>query len=285
MAKILVTGASGGFGGLTVSALVGRGHDVVATVRDAAGRNRKAADELRSLGARVVEMDVTSDGSVQSAISSVGELDVVVNNAGVGVLGFQEAFTPDDWKKIFDVNVFGVQRVNRAVLPAMRARGRGLLLHVSSLLGRFSIPFYGPYVASKWALEALAESYRVELSALGVDVAIVEPGGYATSFMSNLVKPSDGERSAGYASVPLQPQPFFEGFEAALAANPAQKPQDVADAIVRVIETPAGRRTFRTVVDQMGMGAAIAPYNEHLARLTAGLYGAFHMDQLLQLKS
>ena len=107
------------------------------------------------------EIDVTDEASVESGVASAtkqaGGLDVVVNNAGVGVLGLQETFDVDDWKKLFDVNVFGVQRVNRAVLPHMRERGSGLIIFVSSLLGRMTIPFYGPYNASKWALEALAE--------------------------------------------------------------------------------------------------------------------------------
>ena len=285
MARVLVTGASGGFGKLVVVALAAKGHEVVATARDIAGRNAGVAAELRAAGAAVLDMDVTRDASVAAAIEQVGDLDVVVNNAGVGVLGFQESFTADDWKKIFEVNVFGVQRVNRAVLPSMRRKGRGLLLHISSLLGRISIPFYGPYNASKWALEALAEAYRVELSGLGIDVAIVEPGGYPTTFMNNLVRPSDASRGQGYATLPLQPEPFFEGFEKALASNPAQNPADVAEAIVRVIETPAGQRPFRTVVDKMGMGVHIAPYNEHLEKIHAGLFAAFHIDSLLKLKT
>ena len=125
-----------------------------------------------------------------AAVDQAGGLDVVINNAGVGVLGLQEAFTIDDWQKLFDINVFGVQRVNRAVIPGMRARGSGLLIQVASILGRMTIPFYGPYNASKWALEALSENYRTELSGFGVDCCIVEPGGYPTNFMANLMTPS-----------------------------------------------------------------------------------------------
>lgn len=289
MATILVTGASGGFGRLTVEALRRKGHTVIATARDVQDRNKKVAEELKALGAHVVEMDVAQDASVargvEQAIKIAGNLDVVVNNAGVGVLGVQESFTPDDWKKLFEINVFGVQRVNRAVLPHMRARQSGLLVHISSLLGRIVIPFYGPYTASKWAVEALAEAYRVELSALGVDVVLVEPGGYPTTFMNNLLKPSDPAREGVYGAMQLTPEVFFDHFKKALAANPAQNPQDVADAIVRVIETPAGQRPFRTVVDKMGMGTAVQPYNEHLANVTSGIYSAFGLAQLLRLNN
>lgn len=105
-------------------------------MRGVAGRHREAAAALASAGAHVVEIDVTDDQSVESgvaeALARAGGLDVVVNNAGVGVIGWQEAFTVEDWRTVFDINVFGVPRVNRAVLPHMRERGRGLLVHVSS---------------------------------------------------------------------------------------------------------------------------------------------------------
>lgn len=288
MANVLVTGASGGFGKLTVMSLLKRGHTVVATMRDLRGKNGAQADEFLGAGARVVEMDVALDGSVSvgvsKALEAVGGLDVVVNNAGIGVLGVQEAFTPEDWQRLFNVNVFGVQRVTRAVLPHMRARRVGLLVQISSLLGRIAIPFYGPYNASKWALEAMSENYRVELSGFGVDVVVVEPGGYPTTFIDNLMRPSDKGREASLGSMPQDAQGFLHGFEQALAAKPAQNPQNVADAIVKLIETPAGLRPFRTVVDKMGMGDAIQSYNEHLETVTSGIYSAFGIGHLRQLK-
>jgi NAD(P)-dependent dehydrogenase (short-subunit alcohol dehydrogenase family) len=289
MATILVTGASGGFGRLTVMSLLKSGHRVVASMRDIRGRNRKKAEELGGLGAGVVGMDVTQDGSVAAGVSqaleAAGGLEVVVNNAGVGVLGVQETFTPDDWARLFDVNVFGVQRVIRAVLPHMRERRSGLLVQISSLLGRIAVPFLGPYNASKWALEAMSEGYRVELSGFGIDVAVVEPGGYPTTFVDSLMRPSDRSRDAALGALPGTAQDFMQGFERALAARPEQNPQDVADAIVRLIETPAGQRPFRTIVDKMGMGDAIQPYNEQLEKLTSGIYSAFGIGQMRQLKT
>lgn len=287
-ARILVTGASGGFGRLTVAALLKRGHAVAGTLRDVRGKNQKVAGDLSTLGAAVVEMDVTQDASVASgvkqALADLGGIDVVVNNAGVGVLGVQETFTPDEWQRVFNVNVFGVHRVIRAVLPHMRERGSGLLLQISSLLGRMAIPFYGPYNASKWALEALSENYRVELSGFGVDTSIIEPGGYPTTFIDALIRPGDRSRDASLGDMPKIADDFLNGFEKALAANPAQNPQNVADAIVRVIETPAGQRPFRTVVDKMGMGDAIQPYNDQLEKLTTGIYTAFGIGHLRELK-
>lgn len=288
MAKILITGANGGFGALTVKTLLKHGHSVVATMRNTASKNKGAADQLAALGAKIVDLDVTDTESVNTAVPNAIDLldglDVVINNAGIGVLGIQEQYTIEDFKRLFDVNVFGVQRVNRAVLPYLRNQGSGLLIHISSLLGRIAFPFYGPYNASKWALEALAENYRVELSGFGVDSCIVEPGGYPTSFMDNLMSPSDISQNNSYGEMVHAPKQAFESFEGALANNPLQNPQNVAEAIAQLIATPAGQRPARTVVDHMGMGTQIEPYNQQLAQIHQGLYSAFGMGEMLKLK-
>ena len=286
--RILITGASAGFGKLTAKTLLENGHQVAASMRNVHGKNQEAASELEQAGATVVEIDVTDEQSVNSGVSTaierMGGIDVVVNNAGLGVLGMQEHFTVEDFQKLFDVNVFGVQRINRAVLPTMRNNGSGLIVYVTSLLGRITFPFYGPYNASKWALEAMAENYRSELSGFGVESCIVEPGGYPTSFFGSLIRPSDQSRDAEYGEFMNVPQQSFEGFEQALAANPEQNPQDVADAINGLVEKSAGERPFRTVVDRMGMGDHIQKYNQHLEEVTAGIYGAFGMQDMLKVK-
>ena len=221
---------------------------------------------------------------MKNAIDQLGGLDVVINNAGVGVLGIQEQFTPEDFKRLFDINVFGVQRINRAALPHLRSQGRGLVIYVSSLLGRMTLPFYGPYNASKWALEALAENYRTELSGFGVESVIVEPGGYPTSFMDALMRPSDRSTDEGYGDMVHAPESLFNNFEGALANNPAQNPQNVADAIANLVNANAGERPLRTVVDNMGMGDHIKGYNDQLEQITHGIYSAFGMDGMLKLQ-
>lgn len=285
--KILITGASSGFGKLTTLTLLARGHTVVASMRGLNDKNKPTADELKKAGAHPVEIDVTDETSVnrgvQAAMEMAGGLEVVINNAGVGAIGLQENFTPQDWQKLFDINVFGVQRVNRAVLPHLREKRSGLLIHVTSLLGRFTIPFYGPYNASKWALEALAENYRTELSGFGIDSCIVEPGGYPTTFHGNLVKPGDSSRESGYGDFAQMPEQFFENFQEALAANTKQDPQDVADAIADLVDTPAGQRSFRTIVDKMGMGDHFETYNQQLELVTKGIYSAFGIGEMLKL--
>ena len=284
--KVLITGASGGLGRLQTKTMLGAGHAVVAAMRQPESRNRVAAEELRQAGATIVEIDVTDDSSVtagtSAAIRAVDGLDVLINNAGVGVLGVQETFTPDDVRRLFEVNVFGVQRMTRAALPFLRAQGSGLVLFISSLLGRFALPFYGPYNASKWALEALAETYRVELSALGIDCAIVEPGGFPTDFMDRLMRPSEDAGELGYDELAEAPEALFRDFEQALAANPAQDPQLVADAVAGLVAAEPGARPFRTVVDRMGMGPRFEPYNEQLEAIMRGIYGAFGMRAMLQ---
>ena len=282
---ILLTGASGGFGRLIAQTLLTAGHRLAATLRDPGGRNRTVVQDLARHGATVVAMDLTDDADVErgvaQAVAALGSIEVVINNAGTGVTGLQEAFTADDLKRVFDINVIGAHRVNRALLPAWRARRSGLMINVSSLLGRITLPFYGPYNASKWALEALSENYRSELSAFGIEVCIVEPGGYATSFIDHLLRPSDAARAASHGPLAAAPQAALEGFEKLLAAAPSQNPQRVADAIAALIAQPAGARAFRTTVDTLGMGAAVDGYNRALAELTTTLYRNAGIDHML----
>lgn len=286
--KILITGASGGFGFLTCKSLIEKGHNVVGTMRSTKGKNKKIAKTLKSMGVHLVKMDVTNNKSVNKgvnkAIDLLNGLDILINNAGVGVFGMQEHFTPKDMKYVFNVNVIGVQRVMRAALPYFRKQGNGTVIYTSSLLGRVTIPFYGVYNASKWALEALAENYRTELSVFGIESCIVEPGGFPTTFMDNLIKPSDNSRDKSYGEFMETPKAMFDGFEKAIKANPEQRPQKVADAITNLIELPYGERPLRTVVDYTGMGEHINKYNDMLHDITLGIYSAFGNEGMLSLK-
>ncbi len=287
--KILITGASGGFGALTVHTLLTRGHTVVASMRDPDGRNQDIAEELSAAGAHIISIDVTDDISVRNgvlaAIEVAGGLDILINNAGVGMLGIQEAFTADDLKKSFDINVFGLHRMTREVFPYFRGQKSGCVINISSVLGRITIPFYGPYNASKWAVEALTENSRTEGSAFGIDVALVEPGGYGTSFQDNLIRPSDRKRVEELGDFGSAPEGFLESYKEKLAKNPAQDPQDIAYAVAELVDTPHGERTFRVLVDEMGVGAQLAPYNDQLHGITEGLYGAFGIADMLKVKS
>ena len=168
---ILITGASSGFGRLTAETLSNSEHKVFAGFRSTDGAKKQVADELREKHIEILKLDVTDQGSVDSAIAQLleksnNELDVVVNNAGMASAGISEAFTPEQARELFEVNVFGVRRVLRATLPVLRAKRAGLVINVGSILGRITLPFFGLYGASKYAVEAMSDSYRYELSQL-----------------------------------------------------------------------------------------------------------------------
>ena len=262
---ILVTGSSSGFGRLTVESLARQGHQVYASMRDINGRNAEASDQIRELAERenlainLVELDVTDDVSVDKAVSEViersGRVDVLVNNAGTVYMGPTETFTLDQIQQQFDTNFFGVARMNRAVLPYMRGQGSGLLLHVSSIAGRLTMPFMGIYSASKFAVESLAEAYRYELSSLGIDSVIVEPGAFPTSIFAKIGQPADHSRLVEYGDLAKIPQQMGAGFEEMFSGDTAPDPQEVADAIAKLVATPAGQRPLRTLVGQDAQAA------------------------------
>jgi NAD(P)-dependent dehydrogenase (short-subunit alcohol dehydrogenase family) len=264
---VLITGASSGFGRLTAETLAGRGHTVYATMRDVETRNAAAAAQLtaaaRAAGwaLHVLELDVTDDASVRSAVGraiELGGLDVVVNNAGYNAMGLAEGFADAQVQAIFDTHVVGAHRVVRAALPHLRSRGRGLLVAVSTTMAAITIPFAAPYTAAKRALEGLAESWRYELAPLGVDSVIVEPGGFLTPLWGKSMTPADSARLATYGPLAEAPAKVFGGFKTMLETGNGPSPQVVADAIARLIETPAGARPLRTVVDPFFGDAARA---------------------------
>ncbi len=287
--NILVTGASSGFGNLMVADLIKAGHRVTGTVRDPGGRNKEAAQTLRNLGVEVVDIDVADDASVEAGVAAaeatLGQINVLVNNAGAGAHGLQENFSGDDFQRVFDVNVFGVQRMIRAVLPKMRARQSGLILNVTSLLGRVTVPFLGPYNAAKWAVEALSENYRWELSQFGVDVAVIEPGGFPTNFFNNLIQPSSRDRDASYGEIAGAPEAMLQSMGESLANNPLQVPQIVSDAVLEVIHTAPGQRQFSNEVDKSGMADPVIPMNVQAEKATEVLFTAYGMEGMMKLKT
>lgn len=265
---ILITGASSGFGRDTAETLAAAGYKVFAGVRDMAGRNRAVTDTLRVKGIEPIALDVTSDASVNTAIAAVlaksgGKLDVVINNAGIASAGVSESFTPEQLRDLFEVNVFGIQRVLRAVLPTLRKQGDGLVINTGSILGRVTFPFFGLYGASKFAVEAMTDSYRYELSQLGVDVVLVQPSAYPTNMYASAQQPSDEARGTAYGEIGAIPGKMFETFMGMFAATNAPNPHDVAEAIVTLVATPKGQRPDRIVVGQSfgsdAINAATAP--------------------------
>jgi short-subunit dehydrogenase len=154
-------------------------------------------------------MDVTSDESVKAAADQVPQVDVLINNAGLGYGGPTESFSSSEVLDQLDLNIVGTIRTAKAILPKMRAQKSGLIIQVSSGAGRACFPGFGVYHASKWGLEGLSESMRYELAPLGIDVVIVEPGPFSTNFFGNIVAPKDSQVANDYKHV----NAFFEGFE------------------------------------------------------------------------
>ena len=287
--KILITGASGGIGKLTSIALAEKGNQVVGTMRSLKGKNAEATEQLKAAGVQLVEMDVTDIASVnqgvEAAIQILGGLDVVINNAGIGSIGIQEFFTVEDMHKVFDVNVYGVQRVMRATLPHLRKQAQSTVIHISSGIGRLTFPFYGTYCASKYALEAIAESYRAELASFGVESCIIEPGAMPTEFLDVMLQmqPKDEERSKVYGDMIHIPQAGMEGLQQVLQTIPDQHPQKVADAIVDLLVMPFGKKPFRTVFDYTFLKEPVEAYNKLLHDITQQLYAANGMGDMLKL--
>jgi NAD(P)-dependent dehydrogenase (short-subunit alcohol dehydrogenase family) len=186
--------------------------------------------------------------AVQTVLAKAGHLDVLVNNAGAGTAGISEAFTTEQLQAIFDVNVFGIQRTLRAILPIFRKQGDGLVVNIGSVLGRFTLPFFGIYGATKFAVEALTDGYRYDLSQLGVDVVLVQPSAYPTNFFAATQAPDDQDRAQAYGEVSGIPQKLLETFEGNFKSNDAPNPHEVAEAILRLVQQPVGSRPDRVIV-------------------------------------
>lgn len=255
MATVLISGASSGFGALTAMALADAGHTVYAGMRNAA--TRPEAVRAREYGLHPVELDVTSDESV--AALSIPDLDVLVHNAGHMVTGPAEAFTPEQYAALYDTNVLGAQRLNRALLPAMRARGDGLVVWVGSSSTRGGTPPYlAPYFAAKAAMDALAASYALELARFGIETSIIVPGAFTsgTNHFAHSGSPADTAVSAEYET---RYPGLMDHVGAALAElEPAWADVgDVARAIVLVVDAEKGTRPFRVHIDPSDDGAAV----------------------------
>jgi NAD(P)-dependent dehydrogenase (short-subunit alcohol dehydrogenase family) len=256
---VLITGSSTGFGRLFTETLARKGHTVFATMRDPGGRNGKNASEIRALAEKdslpihVLEMDVTDEGSVEravnAAIAKAGRIDVAINNAGYFLTGLEEAVTTEQAQRLMDTNFFGVVRLNRAVLPHMRRQRSGVIMHISSGAGRIILPSAGFYCASKFAMEALAEAYSYELAAQGIESVIVEPGAYETPVFGNTVTAADEARTTTYGAVKEIPAKV-NGALSSTAGNA----QEVADSVLRIVETPAGEKRLRYFVSPQNYG-------------------------------
>jgi NAD(P)-dependent dehydrogenase (short-subunit alcohol dehydrogenase family) len=267
---ISVTGASSGFGALTARALARAGHTVYASMRETTGRNAPQVKEVEEYAAahsvdlHAIELDVLSQESTDAALKTIvsenGRIDVVVHNAGHMVFGPAEAFTPEQLAQLYDTNVLSTQRVNRAALPHLRAQEKGLIVWVSSSSTRGGTPPYlAPYFAAKAAMDALAVSYASELARWGIETSIIVPGAFTsgTSHFKNAGSPNDKARAAEYDSGPHKG--LSDQIQKGLAATvpPDADVAAVADAIVKVVDMPFGKRPFRIHIDPAQDGCEV----------------------------
>lgn len=254
--SILITGTSSGFGRLGALHYARAGAKVIATMRNLP---RPEADSLAAeaaaegLDLHIVEIDVLSDEQVASGVAEAermagGGLDVLVNNAGIGITGPIELQDMAATQLMFDTNVFGCQRMARAVLPGMRAKGSGVIFNISSQLGRVIVPGAGQYSPTKFALEAMSEQMAYELVPHGIDVTIIQPGGYPTRIWINrnrytgeLRDRTEEERLQAYPAL-VQRMGTEDG------TRRSADPMDVPRAIAEVTAMPAGTRPLRRAV-------------------------------------
>ena len=244
MAKIvLITGASSGIGEETVKRLMTAGYTVYA-----GARRLERMKTLADSGARLLALDVTDDGSMTAAVETVtqetGRIDVLINNAGYGSYGALEDVPPEEARRQFDVNIFGLARLTQLVLPAMRAQRSGRIVNISSIGGKFGEPFGCWYHATKFAVEGLSDSLRMELHPFGIDVVVIQPGATHTEWAKiardSLIKHSgDGpyrKAAAAYAKM------MEVGHRGSIPAQPGV----VAKTIVQAVQSRSPKTRYVT---------------------------------------
>ena len=267
---IVITGASSGFGALAARALAKAGHTVYASMRETTGRNAPQVEAAKKFAAdnkadlRTIELDVASqqsaDAAIQQIVAENGRLDVVIHNAGHMVFGPAEAFTPEQLAELYDVNVLSTQRVNRAALPQLRKQRHGLVIWVSSSSSAGGTPPYlAPYFAAKAAMDSLAVIYARELTRWGIETSIIVPGAFTggTNHFAHSGRPADTARAAEYEAGPYADfgNQVMKGF--AGIVPPDANVNEVAEAIVKVVDAPFGKRPFRVHIDPTQDGAEV----------------------------
>ncbi|MFZ0334125.1 MAG: SDR family oxidoreductase [Candidatus Acidiferrales bacterium] len=251
---VLVTGGTDGLGRATATLLASEGYRVFA-----AGRNpqKRAAleqfAEEHKLPLETVDLDVTCDESADRAVAEVerraGPVDVLVNNAGIAIAGVMEEITLADLRKQFETNIFGVVRMTQRVLPSMRSRRRGCIVNMSSIAGRVSNPLMGPYSSSKHAVEAISDSFRLELAPFGIRVVIIEPGIIPTN-----INRTGAELSARYMTNAAT-SPYARVYLGFLkmwqkrVASAKSTPEDCAGVILRAVRDPRSRARYTVTPD------------------------------------
>jgi len=231
----IVTGASSGIGFETTLALAREGYYTYATMRDIT-----KSDKIKELGQKdglkisVLELDVDNEDSIKTAIKKILDekqrIDVLVNNAGWGLWGCVEDVSIDEFKAQFNTNFFSVVKLIQEVGPTMRTQGSGKIINISSVAGRIGFPASPAYISSKFALEGLSESLRLEMAPFGIDVIIIEPGVIKTNFLNPVKLAKKSESDTAYRDITVK---VVSGVK--MMAEMGTPPKEVADTIVKSI--------------------------------------------------
>lgn len=289
--NILVTGAGTGFGLLTVQTMLGKGYTVYAGIRDPEGRNAERSAKVRDYAegtdskAVIVYLDVLDEDDCRKAVDTIverdGKIDAVFHNAGHLYIGYSEGFTPKQMTEAFRSNALGVHVLNRAVLPVMRAAGRGTLIYNSSGSAYVIGPFMAPYVMAKMAFDAIAEATAYEVGAFGIESVIIMPGAFTqgTSHFDNHFAPDDEGVVAAYSRLKVDFDQYGPGLEN-LFEGREQPAQAVAGEVARVLALPRGQKPLRTEVDFSEWGAGVV--DVVFQHETARLYGNMGLGHLLR---
>jgi len=259
---ILITGTSTGFGKLMTRTLADAGHTVIAGMRNSNAKNAEAAKELAAIpNVEVIELDVTSDESVNQAIAQVlkrhGQIDVLVNNAGVTGFGLLEAYSIPQIRNMFEVNFYGVLRTYQAVLPSMRKNKNGLIINLTSGASGHTLPFMVPYLASKFGVESITEGLQEELADYGIENVSIQPGVYPTE-MNNGSKSGFGADKAAiaaeYGDAATQKATAFGTALFGKMAEFKMDPQTIADGVLALVNMKKGTRPLRYPLDAVAEG-------------------------------
>ncbi|MFC6623128.1 SDR family NAD(P)-dependent oxidoreductase [Novosphingobium panipatense] len=290
---VLISGSGSGMGLLTAQTLIKEGYAVYAGVRDPHGRSSARREALEAFAqecrgtVRVVDLDIHSQESCNAAVAQVltdfPSLDVVIHNAAHLFIGMAEGFTAEQLADSINTNAVGAHRLNRAALPHMRKHGSGVLLYVGSGITRIVSPFMMPYVAGKYAMDAVAEATAYEVGPLGIETVIVMPGVFmdGTSHFATAVFPADKAALGGYDKLRAEYDRYEPGLRNLFRGGCDAPVQGVADEIARVLALPRGSKPMRTTVDYSDYGAE--PVNSVAQAQTERVFRIMGFDRLLEL--
>jgi NAD(P)-dependent dehydrogenase (short-subunit alcohol dehydrogenase family) len=253
---VLITGASSGFGRASAEHLSRRGYRVYGTSRDEKEENGSEHTALGNASFRMIAMDVREDATVQKGVDLIlsreNRLDIVINNAGYALAGTVEDCPLEEVKNQIETNLIGTWRVCQAVLPHMRNQGSGTIINISSLAGLIALPFQAAYCASKFAVEALTESLRMEVKPFGIKVCLIEPGDFKTRLTENRIKANPLNENSAY----------YKNFKKAVSVMEhselhGPQPEKLAALIESIINNPSPRLRYTAGLKSQRMAAII----------------------------